>query len=588
MDTLLPWQGPFVTPANMIPGPLAQLDRPASPAQFGRVQLWTLALLIAVTIAAGSLGGIHHLTAQFMREQDLVVALVFIVAAMLIGWQQTRLEKLWPRQGLSAFRIGALLAFGVFFAGVAGSYAVFGSFPLSLDEFWARADGEILARGVPLAQIPQEWRDFAPALQPIFTRMLPEEGLWASSYLPVNAAIQRLLGPFASPLMSAGSLVLAAMIARKLMPDLPAAPIMVAVLMATSAQLVVTAMTPYAMAGHLFFNLAWLWLLLQRKPWATLLSLLPAMLAMGLHQSAFFPLFALPFLLERFLAGERIFACLYVVAIGAGFLAWGSYDLFAYAWFGAQPVGGDASGLARQIGILIERVTDGGMLSLALMGANLLRFALWQNPVVVPLILLAAWPIARLSGDAPRELRAMLVGLVGAAIFMTLIIPLQGHGWGYRYLHGCLGSAALLAAFAFGRLTNPNETAGWKAILVGMTAVAVLLLPVRAWQAHSFAAPYIAADRTLNGWDAAGEGAAVIIIDASAHAFASDLVRNDPWLEKGAKRMDARVLTPEQFDRLCQNYRVRIFADRDAAQAGISLLPEGLRRGPRFPEGCPQ
>lgn len=570
----------------MTPGPLAQLDRPSPPARFGRVQLWTLALLIAVTIAAGSLGGIHHLTAQFMREQDLAVALVFIIAAVLIGWRQSWLEKFWPQSQWGTPTTAALLASGVFVAGAAGTYLVFGHFPLSLDEFWARADGEILARGVPLAQIPPEWREFAPALQPVFTRLLPEEGLWASSYLPVNAAIQQLLGPFASPLMSAGSVVLAALIARKLLPDQPAAPIIVGVLMATSAQLVVTAMTPYAMAGHLFFNLAWLWLFLQRRPWATPLSLISAALAMGLHQSAFFPLFALPFLLERFLAGERIFACLYVVAIGAGFLAWGSYDVFAYAWLGVQPDGGEAAGLARQIGIFIDRFTDGGMLSLALMAANLLRFALWQNPVVIPLILFAAWPIVRLAGGAPRELRAMVLGLIGTIIFMSLVIPLQGHGWGYRYLHGFLGSAAILAVYGWGHLNRSGDAAGARALLIGMTALAVILLPVRAWQAHSFAAPYIAADRTLDAWHRGGEGAAVIIVDAPAHAFASDLVRNDPWLETGAKRLDARVLTREQFARLCRQHDLRMFADKDAAEAGIPLLPEDLRRGAKFPGGC--
>ncbi|MFU7527852.1 hypothetical protein [Qipengyuania sp. ASV99] len=570
----------------MTPGPLAQPDRPLSPAQFGRVQLWVLAVLIAVTIAAGSLGGIHHLTAQFMREQDLAVALVFVIAAVMIGWRQSWLEKFWPQSQWGMFSTAALLASGVFVAGAAGTYIVFGNFPLSLDEFWARADGEILARGVPLAQIPPEWREFAPAMQPVFTRLLPEEGLWASSYLPVNAAIQQLLGPFASPAMSAGSVMLAALIARKLLPDQPSAPIIVAVLMATSAQLVVTAMTPYAMAGHLFFNLAWLWLFLMRKSWTTLLSLIPAALAMGLHQSAFFPLFALPFLLERFLAGERILACLYVVAIGAGFLAWGSYDLFAYAWLGVQPDGGEAAGLARQIGIFIERFTDGGMLSLALMAANLLRFALWQNPVVIPLILCAAWPIARLADGAPRELRAMLLGLIGTIIFMTLVIPLQGHGWGYRYLHGFLGSAAIIAAFAWGHMTRKGGSGGGRALLIGMTALAAVLLPVRAWQAHSFAAPYVAADQTLDAWHSGGKGAAVIIVDAPAHAFASDLVRNDPWLETGAKRLDARALTREQFARLCQQHDLRIFADKDAAEVGIPLLSEDLRREPRFPDGC--
>lgn len=543
-----------------------------------------LAVLLVAAIGAALVGGMQYITAVFLREQDLVVAAIILLCAVIVVRKPDRFAKAYS----GAFGTGrqnailAITALLVVLVGWGGSFLVFGGFPLSLDEFWARADGEILARGVPLARIPEEWRDYATALQPTFLRLLPQEGLWASSYLPVNAMLQQLGGSLASPAMAGGSVVLTAMIVRRLLPDMPRAPIIAAILLATSSQLLVAAMTPYAMSAHLFFNLLWLWLFMQGRAWAIAASLLVGALAMGLHQEVFFPIFAVPFLLERFLAGRRLFAVAYLAAIGALFLAWNNYDLFAYGWFGAEPPAQADTGTDRKLADLFARLSGIGASSIAMMGANLLRFVVWQNPVVPVLLTIAAWPIIRLAGDIPSELRAMLVSIVGASVFMLLVIPLQGHGWGYRYLHGQLGTAAIIATYAFCRLANGTHERGWKAILVAMTLVAALLVPLRAWQAHGFAKPYISADAAIENRN----DAQVVVIDAPRHAYASDLTRNDPWLRNPVKRMDAGALTTEGLLDLCERYRVEFFTDEDAARYGIPLLPGQLRQDPRFPGGC--
>lgn len=45
-------------------------------------------------------------------------------------------------------------------------------------------------------------------MQPIFTHISGDNAFWASTYLPLNALFQSLLGPFASPLFAAGAMVL--------------------------------------------------------------------------------------------------------------------------------------------------------------------------------------------------------------------------------------------------------------------------------------------------------------------------------------------------------------------------------------------
>lgn len=560
------------------PDRLANLD----PAQADRAQIWLVLVLLVIAVGAGSINGMRFITSVFLREQDLLVAGLVVVTGFLIARQSGVLARYWPRRTVaSPLSVWIIAACALAIAG-AGYALVFSGYPLSLDEFWARADGAILERGVPMARIPEEWRGYAGALQPVFSRLLPDEGLWVSTYLPLNAVLQALGGPLASPIMAAASILLVASVARTLLPDQPWAPVIAAVLLATSSQLLVTAMTPYAMTAHLLFNTIWLWLFVQRRMWALILSVPVAAFAMGLHQPAFFPLFALPFLLERFLAGQRILSTLYVVLIGAIFLAWSNYDLFAYGWFDAQPEGKASSGSGWLLGKLFERLSKGGVESVALMAANLLRFALWQNPIVLPLVALAAWPIVRLANGAPREFRAMLLGLVGTAAFMALVIPFQGHGWGYRYLHGLLGSAALIAAFALSRFMGGEQAERWRGLLIGACLLAIALIPLRSYQAHSFTAPYVAADRAIAGWQEE-----VVIVDAPRHAYAVDLVRNDPWLEGKSKRLAASELSQAQFRQLCNAYKVRVFTDDDAARFGIREWPEPLQGEPAFVQGCP-
>jgi len=543
----------------------------------------TIAILLALALLALSyvrFGHAEYIATYFFIDQDMPALVLVIVMALLTRFllrSATLATRL--RAVMRAFEWLPVWALAAFVAAIAlmGSWLVFAQYPLSMDEFWARADGRIFAHGAPMAHVPAEWLPYAKALQPIFLQLLPNAGVWSSRYLPVNALIQLAFGPFASPLLAAISVVLVAAVARRLMPGNRSAPVICALLLASSSQLVVTAMTPYAMSAHLAFNLAWLWLFLKRNPAAHVAAMAVGLLATGLHQLVFFPLFALPFVAESFISGQRRWALAHGLAIAAGVLAWSHYDSFAAAMMGITPTPGAARDPGQLVGRAVGMFLQFGWENIAVMGLNLLRFLLWQNPLALPLVLVAAWKFR----DLPGPLRAALVGVLLLPAFVLFVEPFQGHGWGYRYLHGELGSVCLLATFGWCQMAD-REREAWRPFFASMMIAALaVLLPLRAYQAWLQASPYVAADRALDHVDAD-----VVIIDAPYHAYTWDLARNSPWLDNRPKRMASFMLNDSQLAQLCQRYRVRFFTDDDAARFGIhgfDVEPSG-RLPPRI---CP-
>src|SRR5258708_35587030 len=178
-----------------------------------------------------------------------------------------------------------------------------------------------------------------------------------------------------------------------------------------------------------------------------------------------------------------------------------------------------------------------GPTALRVMDANLIRFVSWQSLLTAPLAVLGVAAAVRTSG----AVRALLLGLGLTTIAMFVLIPHQGHGWGYRYLHGLLGSTCLLAAFAWGRLTGPLSGAPGRwagvsfAVFAGVSFL--VLLPLRASQAHAFVHPYARA------WAAIAHAhSAVVVADPAGAWYASALVRNHPYLRRGPRGLDLAPL----------------------------------------------
>jgi hypothetical protein len=195
---------------------------------------------------------------------------------------------------------------------------------------------------------------------------------------------------------------------------------------------------------------------------------------------------------------------------------------------------------------------------------NLIRFFTWQNPLTVPLMALGAAAAIKARGP----MRSLALGFVTTTVAIFFIMPYQGHGWGYRYWHGLLGSACLIAAFAWGRLTDDldeTQKAGARAGFALLTALSLLVLfPLRALQAHGLEHPYARAEAAIRA-----SHAQVVLVDDTAPWFTADLVRNDPSLANRPLELGLRYLSQAQVRALCARHTVAIFSAADARRFGI-------------------
>ena len=521
------------------------------------IWLAALAVLAAVGVAATLLWRPFSVTDFFFYQQDLPAAglclVLFAGLVMLTGasglpaWAEFEVRESWVFVAAGA---AVLVAW-------AGARVVCDNYGLSADEFLAQFDARILGAGRLAAPVPPEWRGHLSALQPVYLGPAGKAH-WVSFYLPVNSAFLALGSALGSqslvPAIWAGVAVLAAYgVARRLWPDQRDAAPVAALLVATSPQMLITAMTPFAMPAHLAANLVWLWLVLRGGRWGQGLATIVAFLACGIHQIVFFPLFAAPFVLEMWLARRWRVALLHTTALAVILAFWNIYPALRLHLLDAAATGGAAqaeSAIDQALRMLARFNVDGA----GLLAKNLFRFVTWQSLVTVPLMLLAA-PAAWRAGGPQR---ALLLCFIVTGLAMFLLSPFQGHGWGYRYFHGLIGSAALLAAWGWSRAREGLDASGRRRASAVMTAAlaasALVLLPFRAWQAHAFVQPYAeAAEKLLNS------GAEVLLIDDTGMWYGQVLLRNDPFLAPPVM-LYLPNLDIRQVRQVCARHRVRLYA----------------------------
>jgi hypothetical protein len=509
----------------------------------------------------------RQLSNYFAFCQDLVAAplLILFVIALLFP-RPPRFEL--PRLGRRGLAICMVL---VAVSALAGSHWLFDGFPLSRDEYMADFDARILSGGRLFGSVAAPWRSMVAALQPDFLLRTADGAFWSSAYLPGNAAIRalfELIGAraLATPVLAAASAGLVYAVARKLEPDDPVFAAATLLLFATSAQFLLIAMTPYAMTAHLALNLAWLWLALHDRGWSRALAAAVSVLACGLHQLLFHPLFVAPFLPLLWLTGRRRAVLIYAGAIACATLFWLNYWTIAGAITAPQsPMAGLAS---VPITDRVEDLFHQAMRSTTffLTADNLLRLLTWQNPFLWVLFVgaLAAW--RRL----PPVAWSLLGGIILTAGAMLALMPFQGHGWGYRYLHGLLGSFALLAAYGWKAIAEAGpdvrqQLQRWLAISVLFSLA--ILLPLRAWQAEAFVRPYRTADAALSRIPAD-----ILIVESEGRWYATDLVRNEPDLSNRPIRLLAARLSKRDAASLCSRYRVRVISRSSPELRGLRAV----------------
>lgn len=480
----------------------------------------------------------YWVTARAVVQQDIWLLLITILLSVAIYvWRRERQEALL----LTARQMARIALLLLIFCYI-GHHMVLSGYDLSRDEQMASFDAWIFARGHLAWPLLPEWRAQAAALNLEFMLSVARPVAWVSAYLPMNALLHAGLGTSTGPMMTGLSAPLVWSIARKIWPQDREAAVVAVMMLIGSGQFLLTGMTAYAMPAHLFFNLLWLRLFLNDRRWSDGAALIVGFVATGLHQPLFHPMFVAPLLIlpliDRRWGRAGLFAVGYA-AIGLFWLAWPGYVQGLVAGQGSIVAGSGIDYASRLRDTLAFSVATPTM-----MAANLLRFAVWQNLLLLPLL----WMGVR-AARRDRLAAALLAGLVLPIVVMTIILPYQGIGFGYRYLHGVLGNAALLAAFGWRELATVQ--ARLRPVLLNATAASLLvLLPVQAWMAHQRYAPWAQASAKI-----AASGADYALIEAKRAPLVQDVVLNRPDLSNRPIRMIAeQVVDPDAFAKsICRN-----------------------------------
>lgn len=425
------------------------------------------------------------------------------------------------------------------------------------DEHMAVFDAMIFRSGRAVWPIPVAMRPYYSALNDLFLQPIGNHEAWVSNYLPVNAALRgylSLIVPMAlvSPLQTALAGLALWRIAVRLWPGDGAVQGVVLLCFTGSSQVLLTGTAAFAMTTHLLLNLVWLALFLRGTRLGHAGALATGFLATGIHQPLFHPLFVLPFLdLLRRRRQWRTLAvyCLVYAAIGLAWMAWPR-------WLAAHGVGPAPEGPSDQYGLLgrfAALLVPPNLDALLIMGGNLLRFISWQHLLAVPLALVAAWRLA------PRDdlVRALLLGILLTLLAMTLLMPPQGHGWGYRYLHGLIGNLCLLAGFGWQWLGHQGGVPVRAMKLATALSLAVLL-PLHTLAVRAFVAPYARAIQAFARLDAD-----YVVVDSATLPVGTNFVINRPDLSNRPRLLLGSQLWPVDLARLCPG-RTIAFADAPA------------------------
>lgn len=501
----------------------------------------------------------------FFKAQDLP-ALAMGCGALFLGGLALRWVPnggwRWGGQGRI---VGVLIAlFGL--VSWAGRYWLFGNYSLSRDEEVAEFAAKAMQDGWLARPIPPQWLDYRRAIMPEFFSPFGADKYWNSAYLPLNSAFRALCGwlgdaNLSGPLLLALGLFALWRAARRIMPDRLDAVAVTMLMALTSAQLLVTGMTPYAMTGHFALNMVWLALVLRGDRLGHIGAGITVLLLAGLHQYHYPLVFLTPFLLW-FALGRRWGALLFhAIILGLAIVIWAKlWPSLMIDLYGPAADVRPSAGVADKMQSLAERLEKWRPL------LYMSRFFAWNNLLLVPLALIGLWRIGWRA--ALRGQRVALPLGLGALGMAALAID-PGYGWGYRYLHGFIGSFALLAGLGWASFKRPDSRVLSASVLIALLTGSFLMA-----RAHDYVAPYAEAHRRIMA-----SGAEVVLVDPRGGRYVTDLVRgrgSDPLARPVV--MHIGWLTRERVDRLCARYPDIAILDISAfGPMDIGIVPWGSR-----------
>lgn len=512
-------------------------------------------LLVAVVGAVALYPGAASLPRRYFIEQDLPLLLLAAGGLWLLA--RVHDDGAPIDDAVVAWRWPLILAATAF--AYAGAHWLLGRYPVSRDEILADFQAMYLRHGQLGLPVPPQLRDVGEAMMPLWSGNWLQHGQWVSGYLPVNSGLRALASVagdirIASPVLLAVGAGAIWSAARQLWPERPRGAVVALVLALTSTQLLVTAMTPYAMTAHFALNAVWLTCFLRGGRGGHAAAILVGLAASGLHQVHFHLLFVAGPILWLAVTRQYRLATLYAVACLGYVLVWLElYPRLLVALMGepAVPLRMPAvSALATRFARLLQWDP---LTSIA-------RFVAWQNVLLAPLAVVG---LRAMRGGDGRP--TILWGLAATCLIGLATTIYQGHGYGYRYLHGAIPAFCLLAAAGWMQLEKEAGRGLPAALLWGSAAFALLVtLPFALWRSHQFVAPYEAAYRAVRA-----APADVVLVDTRGGAFIQDIVRYDP-AAPGPLVLDLGYVPAGRIARWCRDgTRVALFEGREANMLGV-------------------
>ena len=519
-----------------------------------------------------------------------LLGLVFLIGAFLLPPQRWVDDVAgWLGRHVRLVAVGVAV-------GLAGmSIVVHQAYPLTMDEYAPFFQSQVFARGRLAGQWPPQLSPLlvSPVYVGIFLEMSRVTGQACSCYWPGHAM---LLTPFTflgipwafNPVLSGCAILLLAAVVRRSFGERAVGWAVLFTL--ASPVFAAYGISFYAMMPHLTLNLLYAWLLLSPTLPRVAGAGLVGGFALALHNPFPHFVFALPWLGWLSLRRDRwtrlpVIALCYAAVFLPLEVGWRHVEeairgnrpatVFAAAagvvdaatdTAAGQPPVADAT-VSAPAAAPATPAAGGGVSALVATIASylavieipslddlwwgrfsaFLRLVAWDAP---GLFVLACWGFWRNRHSTP----ARLFALSGLSTFLgyALIAMSGGHGWGYRYFFSAWSCLPLLAAalatdhsggeqagddrdepgqIASGQIASPA------AVLraAGLAAVLSLgiCLPVRLWQIHTFIADHRAQLPPTSVAKEIGQNEVVVFVDKKQGYYRHDLIRNDPFFERG-------------------------------------------------------
>lgn len=415
----------------------------------------------------------------------------------------------------------ALAVTGAFISLAICSQIVYQGHPLSMDEYSPWMQAHAFARGEVAAHYPPDLLDsIVPrGFQGMFIAVDSVNGHAISKYLP---GLALAMTPFVwvdatwcvNPAFGALALIVIYRLVVDATSDRTAGGWAVLAALA-SPQFTVNAISYYAMPGELALNLAFLWLLLRSDLKSAFFAGLVGGFSLIMHNPAPHGLIAVPcvlWLAWNSARWPRLLLVLagYVPTLAIGF-AWSVLMSTMESPQSLTSAGSSVlSGLARFIASFLT-IPDQYMLMAR-------WYATWKAWIwTCPGLLLLLF-IPRPLGTSQRLL---IAGLVLTYLFFLFVSFDQGHGWGYRYMHGAWGALPVVAGVWFATAAEPSRK-----FAASMVAAGLIATPIYMWQTRNTVVDALSWRPVPHG-----RGDWVVFVAQNTGRYRGDLVQNPPGQE---------------------------------------------------------